>query len=114
MSSKAYRENYNQIDWNAADLSRPEKEYVTPARSSLPAPFIASDNLGMEVKHLASGRMSDSKSEHRRLNKQLGLVELGNERTAHLNQPKPAKLDKRQRKNDIRKAISEIRNGRKV
>jgi hypothetical protein len=114
MTTKAYRENYDLIDWNAVDLSRPEKEYVAPARSSLPAPFIASDSLGMEVKHLATGRMSDSKSEHRRLNKQLGLVELGNEKKAHLSQPAPTKLDKRERKNAIRKAIKELKEGRRI
>lgn len=84
------------------------------AASSLPRPYVVSDNLGQQVKHMATGRMLDSKSEHRRLNKELGLVELGNEQKAHLSQPKPAKLDKRERKNDIRKAISELRNGRRV
>ena len=84
------------------------------AASSLPRPYVVSDSLGGEVKHMATGRMLDSKSEHRRLNKELGLVELGNEKSAHLKQERPAKLDKAQRKNDIRKAIHELRNGRRV
>lgn len=84
------------------------------ASSSLPRPYVVSDSLGGGVKHLATGQILDSKSAHRRLNKELGLVELGNEKEAHLKQPAPPKLDKRQRKNDIRKAIKELREGRRV
>lgn len=84
------------------------------AASALPRPYVVSDSLGEPVKHLATGIYSDSKSFHHKKNRELGLVELGNEWKAHVSQPKPAKLDKRQRKNDIRKAISELRNGRRV
>lgn len=84
------------------------------AVSTLPRPYVVSDSLGGGVKHLATGRILDSKSEHRRLNRELGLSELGNEQKAHLSQPKPAKLDKRQRRNDIGKAIQQLKNGRRV
>ncbi|MBX2989456.1 MAG: hypothetical protein KF802_16325 [Bdellovibrionaceae bacterium] len=113
MTSKAYRENYNLIQWGP-DLVQPKGEGISPARSSLPSPYVTSDNLGEPIKHLATGVYSDSKSFHRMKNKELGLVEIGNEKAAHLKQEAPAKLDKRQRKNDIRKAISELRNGRRV
>jgi hypothetical protein len=84
------------------------------AASKLPRPYIVSDNLGGGIKHLATGQVLDSKSAHRKLNKELGLVELGNEKKAHLSQPAPTKLDKRERKNAIRKAIKELKEGRRI
>ena len=84
------------------------------ASSRLPRPYVISDSLGEPVKHLATGVYSDSKSFHNRKNKELGLLALGNEQKAHLSQPKPAKLDKRQRRNDIGKAVQQLKNGRRV
>jgi len=111
--SWVYRPNHPLANDNGM-VERHLVDEAPRAASSLPRPYVVSDNLGGGVKHLATGQILDSKSAHRKLNKELGLVELGNEKKAHLSQPAPAKLDKRERKNAIRKAIKELKEGRRV
>ncbi len=84
------------------------------AASKLPRPYVVSDSLGGEVKHLATGVYSDSKSFHNRKNKELGLTALGNEKAAYLKSDAPPKLDKRKRRDDIGRAINQLKNGRRV
>ena len=84
------------------------------AVSKLSRPYVVSDSLGGEVKHLATGKYLDSKSAHRKLNKQLGLVELGNDNKAVAPKETTRAVDKRKRRNDIGKAINQLRNGRRV
>jgi hypothetical protein len=52
-----------------------------PARSDFPAPFVISDSLGgiNGLYHHAALKRVDSKSEFRRLTKETGCIELGNE-----------------------------------
>lgn len=70
---------------------------------------------GMEpTKHMALGFYDapiDSKSKFRKITKERGCIEIGNE-TAQLTKPRVRKpLDRRQRREDIRKAYHQVKNG---
>jgi len=56
----------------------------------------------------------DSKSKFRKITKQNKCIEVGNEEKYLLKERKPVKLDKRQRRNDIKRAIWELKNGRDI
>lgn len=73
------------------------------------APFVISDCMS-ETRHMANGRYYTSKSEFRKATKAAGCIEVGNE-TATMNKPRPTvKLDRRKRREDIKKAIHQLRN----
>ena len=72
-------------------------------------PYVISDHMD-PLKHHASGKVFDSKSEFRKETKALGMVEMGNDA---IKPRKPVTLDKRQRVEAIRKAIYELRTGRR-
>ena len=95
-------------------IERSMLEDEPKATSALPRPYVVSDSLGGEVKHLATGKYLDSKSAHRKLNKQLGLVELGNENKAVAPKETSRAIDKRKRRDDIGRAINQLKNGRRV
>lgn len=61
---------------------------------------------------MASGKMISSKKKFRDETRAYGCIEVGND--VKVQPRKPIKLDKRQRRQDIGKAIHELRNGRKV
>jgi hypothetical protein len=64
------------------------------------------------TRHMASGKMISSKKKFRDETKAYGCIEVGNEIKV-----KPRKQivpDKRQRRDDIKKAIHQLRNGRTV
>jgi hypothetical protein len=70
------------------------------------APAVISDHME-GIKHHGSGRYFTSKRAFSQETRRLGMVEMGNE----LPKPRqPIRLDKRQRADDIRKAIYELRN----
>ena len=61
---------------------------------------------------MADGRMYDSKAAFRRATKAAGCIEIGNE-TAAVLKPKPhIELDRRQRRETIKRTIWELKNGR--
>ena len=62
------------------------------------------------MKHMASGRIIDSKSRFRAETKATGCIELGNE---PIRSRKPIMLDKRQRREDIQRVVFNLRNGTK-
>ena len=63
------------------------------------------------TQHMASGKMFTSKAKFRAETKAHGCIEVGNE----MPKPrKPIKLSKRQRREDIKRAVYELRNGRRV
>ena len=70
---------------------------------------VVSDTMATPLQHMATGKFSDSKSEHRRMTKESGCVEVGND-SSLLRQRKPAVLDRAKRRDDIRRAIYELRN----
>lgn len=67
---------------------------------------VISDTMD-QVKHHGSGRIFDSKSRFRAETRAMGMVEIGNEK---IKPRQPVKLDKRQRREDIKRAIYELRN----
>lgn len=71
------------------------------------APMVISDIM-TAAKHHGTGLVTDSKSTFRRMTKASGCIELGN---SSLPTRKPEKLDRGQRRDDIRRAIYELKNG---
>jgi hypothetical protein len=72
------------------------------------APYVISDIMS-ETLHMATGRMHTSKSEFRKDTKASGCVEFGNDPV--LTRPrKPVPLDRGQRREDIKRALYEVRN----
>lgn len=69
-------------------------------------PYVISDHMD-PVKHHATGRIHDSKSQFRKDTKASGCVEIGNEMGKSR---KPIPLDKRQRRDDIARTIYNLRN----
>jgi hypothetical protein len=82
---------------------------TAPARSSLPLPYVISDI--MEPTEQVDGRFYTSKAAFRRVGRELGLTEVGNEK------PKPkvrATADrsvKEARRQSIKKAVERFKSG---
>lgn len=76
------------------------------------APFVISDTM-QSTRHMADGRYYSSKAAFRAATKAAGCIEVGNETSTLLKPRKPAKLDRAKRRDDIRRTISELRNGRR-
>jgi hypothetical protein len=90
-------------DWH--DLEAwPEKCH---RQSKSNAPYVISDTME-PTKHMASGRLIDSKAKFRAETKATGCVELGNE---PIRQRAPVRLDKRERREAIQKAMYQLRQG---
>jgi hypothetical protein len=63
------------------------------------------------TQHMANGRLYTSKKKFRDETRARGCIEVGNEVSTILKKKAPVKLDKKQRREDIKKAIYQIRNG---
>jgi hypothetical protein len=74
---------------------------------------IISDNMDA-TRHMANGKVYDSKSAFRKATKNAGCIEVGNEKSTVFKPKKEIKLDKRQRRDDIKKAIYQLKNGRNL
>jgi len=73
------------------------------------------------TRHMANGRMYTSKKKFRDETRARGCIEVGNEEKYLTNtgstigqKKKVVKLDKRQRRDDIKRAIWEVKNGRDI
>lgn len=86
----SYRENYKLIDWSKP-IEIERKPYIPPARSDLPFPMIISDE--MQACEHVDGNFYTSKSSYRRVTKEQGLVEVGND-TTRFKRPKTPDRDK--------------------
>lgn len=72
--------------------------------------YYNSDNMEA-TRHMASGKYFTSKKKFRDETKAYGCIEVGTE-TKYLNKKrKPIKLDRRRRRDDIKKSIYQLRNG---
>jgi hypothetical protein len=72
------------------------------------APYVISDHMS-DTRHMADGKTYNSKSEFRKATKAAGCIEVGNE-TADLLKPRPpVKLDRRKRRDDIARAVQQVR-----
>jgi hypothetical protein len=73
------------------------------------ASYVISDTMD-PLRHMADGKMYDSKVKFRQATKAAGCCEVGNE-TATLLKPRQAvQLDRSKRVDDIRRAIYELKN----
>jgi hypothetical protein len=74
------------------------------------APYVISDTME-PLRHMATGRMISSKAAFRAETRAAGCVEVGNDPS--LTRPrKPVPLSREKRRDDIRRTIYELRNGR--
>lgn len=101
--SWVYRPNHPKANENGM-VERSELGF-SPKNS---APYVISDTME-PTKHMASGRVLDSKAKFRSETKAAGCVELGNE---PIKARAPIKLDGGQRREAIRKAIYDLKNRR--
>lgn len=83
-----------------------------PARSNLPMPMLARDQMD-PVQSQLDGKLYDSKSALRRTYKQAGVVEVGND-PARLRPPPKPKQDEAGVRRTIEKAIARHNNGERV
>lgn len=70
--------------------------------------------IGDEIeptRHMCSGKYFTSKKKYRNETKAYNCIEVGTETKTMLTPRKPIKLSRRQRRNHIRKAIYDLRNG---
>lgn len=73
------------------------------------APSVISDYLPTGLKNHGTGKITDSKSEFRKMTRASGCIEMGNDA------PKPRapqRLSREERRNDIGRAIYDLKNGR--
>lgn len=77
MTSKAYRENYNLIDWSK-EITVERKERLPVSRSDLPRPFVISDTMA-PTQHV-DGQTYTSKRAYDVTTKAHGYIEIGNEK----------------------------------
>lgn len=73
------------------------------------APYVISDEMPSLINH-ADGRRYTSKRKFREATAAAGCVEIGNESLVTRRQP--VQLDRRQRREDIRRAMHDLRDGR--
>lgn len=92
-------------DWHDLDEPWPEK-CAPPAKAW--AVGVISDTMS-PLKHMGTGEILDSKSKFRATTRASGCVEIGNEA---IQSRSNIQLDSGKRRDDIRKAIYDLRNGR--
>jgi hypothetical protein len=88
-----------------------DKQFVFDVEINNKTPYVISDSMEM-LRHMATGKYFTSKSEFRKETKAAGCQEIGNDSSLY----KPRKLiplSREQRREDIKRSIYEIRNGRK-
>lgn len=72
------------------------------------AAYVISDTM-QPLRHMANGRMYDSKAAFRQATKDAGCIEVGSE-TSTLTKPRQRiELSRESRRNEIRKVISQLR-----
>lgn len=71
-------------------------------------PYVISDTMA-PLKHMGTGEILDSKAKFRQATRASGCVEIGNEA---IKPRKSIELDRGKRRDDIRRAIYELRNSR--
>lgn len=86
------------------------KHLAAPLHEPGIAPNVIRDGMDPTV-HMATGRIFDSKSAFRQETKAAGCIEVGDHRFT--GKRDPIKLDKRKRVDDIKRAVYDLRNGRR-
>lgn len=98
----SYKENYKLIDWSTP-ISPERKRYFPPERSGLPCPYVISDCMP-ETEHV-DGNFYTSKRAFRRVTREQGCIEIGNEK---LPPPKERKPDRKAIREALRRAKARI------
>jgi hypothetical protein len=88
------------------------KPATPPARSDLPCPMIISDI--MDAVEQVDGRFYTSKSAFRRVGRQLGLIEVGNEKPKAKTRASTQERAEKARREAIGKAVAQYKAGRRV
>lgn len=101
MTTYVYR-NGKLVDRNKAG---PKNEKLGTAS------FVISDEMEA-TRHMATGEYLTSKAKFRQATRAAGCIEIGTETATLLAPRKPVVLDRGQRRDDVRKAIYELKNGR--
>ena len=73
------------------------------------AVYVISDEMA-PLRHMADNKMYSSKSKFRQATREAGCVEVGSETATLLKPRKPVELNPSKRRDDIRRAIYELRN----
>ena len=73
--------------------------------------YVISDTMDA-TRHMANGKYYTSKAKFRAATKAAGCIEYGTETATLLKPRKPVTLDRAKRRDDIRHAICDLRNGR--
>lgn len=66
------------------------------------------------TRHMSNGKLYTSKKKFRDETRARGCIEVGNETSTLMKKRQPIKLDKRQRREHIKRAVWELKNGRSV
>ncbi len=74
------------------------------------APYVISDTMP-PTRHMADSNYYTSKAKYRAVTKSHGCIEYGNEAATLLKPRQPVKLDPAKRRDDIKRALWEVRNG---
>jgi hypothetical protein len=81
------------------------------ARSDLPMPNIISDS--MEAVEQVDGKFYESKSAFRRVGRQLGLTEVGDQKFKPKQRASVSRENKAQRRRTLERAVAEYKQGRR-
>ena len=85
-----------------------EKSLAVPKHQSGSATHVIRDEME-PTKHMADGQMYTSKAKFREATRAAGCVEVGNETATLLKPRQRVELSREQRRNEIRRAISQLR-----
>ena len=88
-----------------------DKRRAKPLYSLNAASFVISDTMDPTLHH-CDGKLYTSKSKFRQTTKAHGCIEYGSEIPALTKPRQPIKLDPAKRREDIRRTIYDLRNGR--
>jgi hypothetical protein len=86
-----------------------KKHLAEPLYTASAAPNVISDIMP-ETRHMANNKRYTSKSQFRAATKAAGCIEYGNETATLLKPRKPVTLDRGRRREDIKRAIYDLRN----
>lgn len=87
-----------------------DKRYAAPKEHKHgEASFVISDTMD-PTRHMADGKTYDSKVKFRQATRAAGCIEVGSETATLLKPRQPIQLDQGKRRDDVKRAIYELRN----
>lgn len=86
-----------------------DKRFAAPKETHGSAAYVISDEMP-ETRHMANNKYYTSKAKFRQATRDNNCVEIGTETATLLKPRTPIKLDEGKRRDDIRKAIYDLRN----